>query len=70
MRAEDIATHPDFAPLSSVAGIAVDLRYASANNFAQRDLYGQLNCAYLHRDAVQALSESAAWLAQHAPQHQ
>jgi D-alanyl-D-alanine dipeptidase len=69
MRVEDIASHPDFAPLSSVPGIAVDLRYASANNFAQRNLYGQLNCAYLHRDAAQALAASAAWLAQHAPRH-
>jgi D-alanyl-D-alanine dipeptidase len=68
MRCELVAGHADFVPLADIAGVLVELRYASAQNFAGRDLYGDLNCAYLHRHAAQALRTSAQWLQQHAPQ--
>ncbi len=59
---ESIANHPDFRRLASIAGIEVDLRYASANNFVGRDLYAPHDCAWLHRDAAAALEKSVAWL--------
>lgn len=59
---EDVAAHPEFRHLSSIAGIAVDLRYATPNNFAGRDLYGSYDCAWLHRDAAAALESVVAWL--------
>lgn len=59
---ERVPTHPDFIPLSGIAGIRVELRYASADNFVGYDLYTPLDCAWLHRDAADALSRSVAWL--------
>lgn len=60
---EQIAGHDDFRHLTTISGIAIDLRYATANNFAGRDLYTPLDCAWLHRDAATALASAAAWLA-------
>ena len=67
MRCELLATHPDFRRLSSVDGIDIDLRYVGADNFVGRKLYGELDCAWLHREAADALEQAAAWLAQHYP---
>jgi D-alanyl-D-alanine dipeptidase len=66
---EDIAGDPDFRHLSSIAGIAVDLRYATPNNFVGRDLYSPYDCAWLHRDAAAALERVVAWLAAKRPGH-
>jgi zinc D-Ala-D-Ala dipeptidase len=64
---EDIAGSPEFRHLSTVAGIAVELRYATANNFVGRDLYSPFDCAWLHRDAAAALERVVAWLAARRP---
>jgi D-alanyl-D-alanine dipeptidase len=69
MRCEDIASHAGFRHLSSIAGIAVDLRYASLRNFVGRDLYGALDCAWLHREAAAGLEVAVARLADEAPGH-
>jgi D-alanyl-D-alanine dipeptidase len=69
MRCEDIASHPDFRRLASIAGIAVDLRYAGPRNFVGLDLYGGLDCAWLHRLAAEALERAVAHLAAEAPGH-
>jgi len=66
---EDIAGDPAFRHLSTIAGIGVDLRYATPHNFTGRDLYSPFDCAWLHRDAAAALERAVAWLAQHAPGH-
>jgi D-alanyl-D-alanine dipeptidase len=64
---EDIAGHPEFRHLSTIAGIAVDLRYATPNNFIGRDLYSPYDCAWLHRDAAAALERVVAWLKDKRP---
>jgi D-alanyl-D-alanine dipeptidase len=64
---EDIAGHPEFRHLSTIAGIAVDLRYATPNNFVGRDLYSPYDCAWLHRDAACALERVVAWLKARRP---
>lgn len=69
MRCEDIATHPDFRHLSTLDGVRVDLRYVGPRNFVGRDLYGELDCAYLHRLAAEGLARAAAELATLAPGH-
>jgi zinc D-Ala-D-Ala dipeptidase len=69
MRCEDIASHPDFRHLSTLPDIAVDLRYASEDNFVGRDLYGSLDCAWLHHLAAEGLERAAALLAHEAPGH-
>jgi D-alanyl-D-alanine dipeptidase len=64
---EDIAGDPEFRHLSTIAGIAVDLRYATPNNFIGRDLYSPYDCAWLHVDAAAALERVVAWLAERRP---
>ena len=64
---EQIASCAQFRHLSGIAGIAVDLRYATADNFAGRDLYSPFDCAWLHRDAAAALERAVAWLAAQRP---
>lgn len=67
MHIEDIASSPDFRRLDSIAGLSVELRYATAANFVGRDLYGAFDCAWLHKDAAAALEKSLAWLHRQRP---
>jgi len=69
MRCEDVASNPDFRRLASIAGIAVDLRYATADNFVGHDLYGSLDCSWLHQLAATGLEQATALLAEEAPGH-
>jgi D-alanyl-D-alanine dipeptidase len=69
MRCEEIACNTDFRHLSTVENIAVDLRYAGVDNFVARDLYGSLDCAWLHHLAAAGLGRAAALLAREAPGH-
>jgi D-alanyl-D-alanine dipeptidase len=64
---ETIAANPAFRHLSTVAGIGVDLRYATADNFAGRDLYSPFDCAWLHYEAAAGLEKAVAWLARERP---
>jgi len=64
---EDIGASEEFRHLSTIAGIAIDLRYATADNFVGRDLYSPFDCAWLHRDAAAALEQVVAWLAARRP---
>lgn len=64
MLCELMAGHADFRSLATIAGISVDLRYAGANNFVGRDLYGQLDCAWLHRQAAAGIEAVVAHLRQ------
>ncbi|QBE63908.1 M15 family metallopeptidase [Pseudoduganella lutea] len=59
--------HPDYRHLSSIPGIRVDLRYATRDNFVGCDLYSPLDCAWLHREAAEAIERAAAWLAARRP---
>jgi len=67
LHSADIAAHGEFRHLNTIAGIAVDLRYATPDNFVGRDLYTPLDCAWLHRDAAAALERAVAWLAARHP---
>lgn len=68
LASEDIAASPDFRHLSSIAGIRVDLRYATPHNFVGRDLYSPYDCAWLHVEAAAALERVVAWLAVRRPE--
>ncbi len=59
---EAVSTHPEYRHLNSIAGIHVDLRYASEDNFVGHDLYTPLDCAWLHCDAALALERARDWL--------
>lgn len=64
---EAVPGHPEFQHLTAIAGIDIDLRYATANNFAERNLYGELDCAWLRHDAASGLARAVDWLATHRP---
>jgi D-alanyl-D-alanine dipeptidase len=66
---EALAASDAFCHLSQIGGIAVDLRYASENNFVGRDLYSPYDCAWLHVEAAQGLEKAVYWLAKEAPGH-
>jgi zinc D-Ala-D-Ala dipeptidase len=68
MRCEDIASHPDFRRLSSLP-VAVDLRYAGTDNFVGRNLYGSLDCGWVHHLVATGLENAAALLAAERPGH-
>ncbi len=69
IRCEDIASHGEYRHLTAIPGVAIELRYATADNFAGRDLYAPLDCAWLHRDAAAALAAAAGWLAARGTGH-
>ncbi|WEF32086.1 M15 family metallopeptidase [Pseudoduganella chitinolytica] len=69
LASEQVPGCPEFRHLSTIGGIAVDLRYASPANFVGRDLYSPLDCAWLHRDAAAAIERVVAWLAGVRPDH-
>jgi zinc D-Ala-D-Ala dipeptidase len=68
LRIEDLAGHPQFRHLSTLdASIDVDLRYATANNFAGRVLYAHWDSAWLREEAALGLECAAQWLAKIRP---
>lgn len=69
MRCELLSDHPDFRRLDAIDGIAIDLRYVGPNNFFGFDLYGELDCGWLHREAAEALSKAVNWLKQNHPEY-
>jgi D-alanyl-D-alanine dipeptidase len=64
---EAVPGHPEFLHLTAIAGIDIDLRYATDNNFAERNLYGALDCAWLRHDAANGLASAASWLGSQRP---
>ena len=70
IRIEDVASHPAFCRIDAIAGIKVDLRYATRNNFEGRVLYEGIDCRWLRREAAAGLADAVAWLArEHAALH-
>ncbi len=67
MPIEMVAGHDHFRRLASIEGTRIDLRYGSANNFVGRDLYGEIDCAWLHCDATAALENAVRWLRRERP---
>ncbi|MBL8514286.1 MAG: M15 family metallopeptidase [Betaproteobacteria bacterium] len=64
---ESVAACEAFRHLSTIAGIRVDLKYAGTDNFACINLYGAHDCAWLHREAADALERAALFLAARDP---
>lgn len=67
---EDVPGHADFVSLHALASLAVDLRYATRDNFVGKAVYGGLDCAWIRREAAEALRQAATWLAQQRPELQ
>ena len=67
IRIEEVPGHPGFRPLASLREVLHDLRYASANNFANRVLYRGFDCAWIRVEAAAGLEQAARWLAAERP---
>jgi zinc D-Ala-D-Ala dipeptidase len=64
---EAIHNATDFRALDSIAGIVVDLRYATTDNFVRRNVYAGYDCAWLHVEAAEKLEHAVALLRTEAP---
>ena len=58
-RMEDLVLQAGFRHLSSIPDLLLELRYGTPHNFVGRDLYGDLDCAWLHKEAADALEAAA-----------
>lgn len=63
----EVPGHPEFVALATIPGIDIDLRYATADNFAGQVLYAGIDCAYLRREAATGLAQAAQWLSVQRP---
>lgn len=57
----------DFVDLSKDTALAIDLKYAKADNFLGADLYGEFRIPFLHRIAAAKLDSAARMLASERP---
>lgn len=58
---------PDFVNIRDFPGVAVELRYATTNNFMGIQLYKDLNDPFLHKTAAEKLKKAANNLSQLKP---
>ncbi len=64
-----VSSSHDYVEIKNSAGVALDLRYATTNNFTGHDLYGVYNRAFLHKLAAEKLERAAASLHARHPQY-
>ncbi|WP_043617239.1 M15 family metallopeptidase [Chromobacterium violaceum] len=63
IRLEELENHSEYVSIAGMAGVRLDLRYASDDNFVGRDLYGPSAHALLHREAARRLARAERELA-------
>ncbi len=64
-----VSRSADYVELKNSDAIALDLRYATANNFTGKNLYGVFNRAFLHKIAADKLAHAAANLKAAQPKY-
>ncbi len=64
-----VSNSRDYVEIRSSDGIALDLRYATTNNFTGQNLYGVYNRAFLHKVAAEKLNRAAGSLHASHPQY-
>jgi D-alanyl-D-alanine dipeptidase len=62
-----VQSNPDYTEIKSSDTIALNLRYATTNNFVGQNMYGPFNRAYLHRIAAAKLEDAAKNLSAKRP---
>lgn len=50
-----LSRNPDYVDLRTLGSLHFDLRYASTNNFMNKNVYGPFDVPFLHRDAAEKL---------------
>lgn len=64
-----VSSSPDYVEIGAADGVAVDLRYATVNNFTGQDLYGEFDSAFLHKIAAAKLLDAVARLKMISPEY-
>lgn len=67
--AKFVAASSDYVELQPSAGLAIDLKYATTDNFVGQNMYGDFNKAYLHKQAAEKLSRAIRNLAAVNPKY-
>ncbi len=62
-----VLADPEYVDVSTLPGVAVDLRYASANNFVRANVYGPFDRAFLSKPAADKLRRAAESLQAERP---
>lgn len=57
-----ILSSKDYVEIVESTGIAIDLRYATTNNFVGKNMYGEFNRAFVHRTAAEKLVKAVQGL--------
>lgn len=65
----EIQSSKDFIEIQPSQTIAIDLKYATFDNFMGSNVYGEFRKAYLHREAFEKLMVAAAELEKQRPGH-
>lgn len=64
-----VQSSKDYAELAQSGGLAIDLRYATTNNFVGKNMYGRFNRAFLHRIAADKLAKAEQNLRRDYPKY-
>lgn len=64
-----MASSADYVEIVAADGVALDLRYATTNNFVGRDLYGEFDRAFLHAVAAVKLLRAVERLRRIEPEY-
>jgi D-alanyl-D-alanine dipeptidase len=62
-----LRSHSDYISLHGLPGIAIELKYASADNFMGKNVYGEFSEAFLHRVAAEKLQKALSALQKSRP---
>jgi zinc D-Ala-D-Ala dipeptidase len=62
-----LSTDQNFADVSDIPNLKVNLRYASENNFLKKNVYGDFHQCFLHRIAAEKLRKAATELQEEKP---
>lgn len=60
---------PDYTHLREIPGVAIDLKYATEDNFMNRNVYGEFREAFLHRVAAEKLRRASELLRAEFPRY-
>src|SRR4051794_19375222 len=63
----ELTLNPDFVHILSIPGVRAEIKYATADNFMGRDLYGEFTEPFLHRLAASKLCHAMELLKRDHP---
>lgn len=64
-----IASSGDFIEIKEMDGMAIDLRYATSNNFLGKNIYGSFDKVFLHKIAAEKLMRAVKLLKAKYPEY-